>query len=145
MGMHVRIAPIVLAAAAAAVLAAGCGSSVSGGSSSGSTHAAKTTLTGYVVISSDSQTGKPGARVPDVTVGLYLAPIHAGGPIVVDPPQPVMQVKTDRSGTFRFTGLTPGKRYFVFASGAKCYTIGRWAKAGDNVRLTVCTTCVMPL
>jgi hypothetical protein len=146
MGMHVRIARSVLAAAAA-VLVAGCGSSTSGGSGSGpaSTHAVKNAMTGVVVISSDSQTGKPGAREPDVTVGLYLAPIHAGGPIAADPPPPVMQVKTDRNGIFRFTGLKPGKRYYVFASGAKGYTIGRWATAGENVRLTVCTTCVMPL
>ena len=137
---------IVLAAALAAVLAAGCGSASSGSSSGGgSTQPVQGALTGVVVISSDSQTGKPGAREPFVTVGLYLAPIHAGGPIAADPPQPVMQVKTDRDGAFRFTGLKPGKRYFVFASGAKGYTIGRWARAGESVRLTVCTTCVMPL
>ena len=138
---------IVPAAAVAAVLAAGCGGSPTGGSSSGhgSTSAAKGTLTGVVVIQSDTQTGKPGAREPYITVGLYLAPIHSGGPIAADPPQPVKQVKTDGQGVFRFTGLKPGKRYYVFASGAKGYTIGRWAKAGDHVRLNVCTNCVMPL
>jgi hypothetical protein len=143
-GMHVRMLRIVSAAALVAVLAAGCGSSTSTGSGAGSTHQTKGTLSGSVVIASDTQTGK-GAREPNVTVGLYLAPIHAGGPIAADPPRPVMQVQTDRNGTFRFNGLQPGKRYFVFASGAKGYTIGRWAKAGENVRLTVCTTCVMPL
>lgn len=137
---------IVPAAAAAALVLAGCGSASSGTSGPGTTLTApQGALTGVVVISSDSQTGKPGAREPDVTVGLYLAPIHAGGPIAADPPRPIKQVQTDRDGTFRFTGLTPGRRYFVFASGAKGYTTGRWAKAGDNVRLTVCTTCVMPL
>jgi hypothetical protein len=147
MGMHVRIARIVLAAAAASVLVAGCGSSISTSSPTfgSDTLPAAKSLTGVVVISSDSQTGKPGAREPDVTVGLYLAPIHAGGPIEADPPPPVMQVKTDRNGVFHFTGLKPGKRYYVFASGAKGYTIGRWATAGETVRLTVCTTCVMPL
>jgi hypothetical protein len=138
---------IVLAAAGAAFLVAGCGSSTSTSPSTFccDTLPAAKTLTGVVVIASDSQTGKPGAREPDVTVGLYLAPVHAGGPIAADPPPPVMQVKTDRNGAFRFTGLRPGKRYYVFASGAKGYTIGRWAKAGEDVRLTVCTTCVMPL
>ena len=97
------------------------------------------------MIASDTQTGKPGAREPDTTVGLYLAPIHAGGPIAADPPQPIMQVQTARDGTFRFQGLKPGKRYFVFASGAKGYTIGRWARPGDDVRLTVCPDCIMPL
>lgn len=137
----------VLAAAAGAVLLTGCGSSTSTSSPTfgSDTLPAARTLTGVLVIASDSQTGKPGARDPDVTVGLYLAPIHAGGPIAADPPQPIRQVQTDRNGSFRFSGLRPGKRYFVFASGAKGYTIGRWAKAGDHVRLTVCTTCVMPL
>jgi hypothetical protein len=130
-----------------AILAAGCGSSTSTSSQTfgSDTLPAAKTLTGVVVISSDSQTGKPGAREPDVTVGLYLAPIHAGGPIAADPPKPLKQVTTDRSGAFRFTGLKAGKRYFVFASGAKGYTTGRWARPGDQVRLTVCTTCVMPL
>lgn len=136
---------IVPAAAVAALILAGCGSASTGTSAPGSTFPAKRQLIGIVVISSDSQTGKPGAREPDVTVGLYLAPIHAGGPIAADPPQPIKQVTTDRDGAFRFSGLKPGKRYFVFASGAKGYTIGRWAKPGDTVRLTVCTTCVMPL
>jgi hypothetical protein len=146
--MHVRrMTRIALAAAAAALLAAGCGSASSSGSGSGggSTPAAANALTGVVVIASDTHTGTRGARAPDTTVGLYLAPIHAGGPIAADPPQPIMQVQTARDGTFRFTGLTPGKRYFVFASGAKGYTIGHWAKPGDDVRLTVCPDCVMPL
>lgn len=140
---------IVPAAAVAALVLAGCGSSTPKGSatyrpgSSGSQ--AQSALTGVVVIQSDTQTGKPGAREPFVTVGLYLAPIHSGGPIAADPPQPVKQVKTDGQGVFRFTGLQPGKRYYVFASGAKGYTIGRWATAGENVRLNVCTNCVMPL
>ncbi|HEY3765567.1 MAG TPA: hypothetical protein VGL44_10455 [Gaiellales bacterium] len=144
--MHVRAVLKALLAAGVATAIAGCGSSAKGPPAFGSdTLPVAKTLTGVVVIQSDSQTGKPGAREPDVTVGLYLAPIHAGGPIAADPPQPVMQVKTDRQGAFRFAGLKPGKRYYVFASGAKGYTIGRWAKAGEDVRLTVCTTCVMPL
>jgi len=147
MGMHVRRLRIVPAAAVAALFLAGCGSSTPGGASSGhgSTTAARGSLSGVVVIQSDTQTGKPGAREPFITVGLYLAPIHSGGPIAADPPQPVKQVKTDGQGNFRFTGLKPGKRYYVFASGAKGYTIGRWATAGDHVRLNVCTNCVMPL
>jgi hypothetical protein len=145
--MHVRAVLKALLAAGVATAIAGCGSSTPKGSATygPGTPPAQKTLTGVVVIQSDSQTGKPGAREPDVTVGLYLAPIHAGGPIAADPPQPVMQVKTDRQGAFRFAGLKPGKRYYVFASGAKGYTTGRWAKAGEDVRLTVCTTCVMPL
>jgi hypothetical protein len=136
----------VLAAAAAAALAAGCGGSTPSSSPTfgSDTLPAAKALTGVVVIQSDAQTGKDVGE-PHVTVGLYLAPIHSGGPIAVDPPQPVMQVTTDGQGGFRFTGVRPGKRYYVFASGAKGYTIGRWATAGDHVRLTVCTNCVMPL
>jgi hypothetical protein len=147
MGMHVRRLRFVPAAAVAALVLAGCGSSTSSSTqTSGSNPApAAGTLSGVVVIQSDTQTGKPGAREPFITVGLYLAPIHSGGPIAVDPPKPVKQVKTDGQGNFRFSGLKPGKRYYVFASGAKGYTIGRWAKAGDHVRLNVCTNCVMPL
>jgi hypothetical protein len=145
--MHVRAALTALLAAGVATVIAGCGSATPTGSAThgSDTLPAVSTLTGVVVIQSDTQTGKPGARMPDVTVGLYLAPVHAGGPIAADPPRPVKQVKTDGQGAFHFSGLKPGKRYYVFASGAKGYTIGLWAKAGDHVRLTVCTNCVMPL
>ncbi len=146
MGMHVRRLRIVPAAAVAALVHAGCGSftSASSPTSGSDTLPATGALSGMVVIQSDTQTGK-GVGEPHITVGLYLAPIHSGGPIAADPPKPVKQVQTDGQGDFRFTGLRPGKRYYVFASGAKGYTIGRWATAGDHVRLTVCTNCVMPL
>ena len=80
-----------------------------------------------------------------VKVGLYLQPVHAGGPIAADPPQPIATVTTDAHGAFRFTGLRPGKRYFVFAPGARGYSIGHWEQPGQHVRLSACTDCVMPL
>jgi hypothetical protein len=80
-----------------------------------------------------------------VKVGLYLQPVHAGGPIAADPPQPIATVTTDADGAFRFTGLRPGKRYFVFALGARGYSIGHWERPGQHVRLSTCTDCVMPL
>jgi hypothetical protein len=78
-------------------------------------------------------------------VGLYLQPTHAGGPISIDPPKPIVTRVTDGHGAFRFSGLRAGKRYFVFALGAKGYTIGHWERPGQHVRLSACSDCVMPL
>ena len=52
---------------------------------------------------------------------------------------------TGAGGTFTFTGLKAGKRYFVFPMGARGYAMGRWAVPGQPVRLTACSDCAMPL
>ncbi|HEY2788555.1 MAG TPA: SpaA isopeptide-forming pilin-related protein [Gaiellales bacterium] len=141
--MHVRAALTALSAAVVAIALAGCGSApadVSGPAGSAPTRA----ITG-VVVQTDSQHPDGGTPVTGVSVGLYLQPVHAGGPIAADPPQPIATVTTDADGAFRFTGLRPGKRYFVFASGARGYSIGHWEQPGQHVRLSTCTDCVMPL
>ena len=73
------------------------------------------------------------------------AAVHAGGPIIADPPPPIATVTTDAHGHFRFTGLRPGKRYFVFAVGAHGLTIGHWTTPGHRVQLVACRGCAMPL
>jgi hypothetical protein len=143
MGMHVRAALAALSAAVVAIALAGCGSApadVSGPGSSGTAPA----LSGVVMqtVASDPTGGTPAAGVK---VGLYLQPVHSGGPIAADPPQPIATVTTGPDGTFTFTRLKAGKRYYVFPSGARGYAMGRWAVPGQLVHLTACTDCVMPL
>ena len=144
MGMHVRAALTALSAAVVAIALAGCGSAPADVSVSGSSSGATPALSGVVVqtVASDPTGGTPAAGVK---VGLYLQPVHSGGPIAADPPQPIATVTTGGTGAFTFTGLKAGKRYFVFPMGARGYAIGRWAVPGQLVRLTACTDCVMPL
>ena len=141
--MHARTVHIVLAALAAAVLA-GCGSASGGSSSAGRPQARAHAITG-IVVQTTSDNLKGGKAVPGVKVGLYLKQVHAGGPIVADPAQPIRTVLTDGQGGFSFPGLRTGKRYFVFAVGARGYSVGHWLKPGQHVRLVACTDCVMPL
>jgi hypothetical protein len=142
--MHVRAALTALSAAVVAIALAGCGSAPADVSGPGSSSGATPALSGVVVqtVASDPTGGTPAAGVK---VGLYLQPVHSGGPIAADPPQPIATVTTDADGAFRFTGLRSGKRYFVFALGARGYSIGHWERPGQHVRLSTCTDCVMPL
>ena len=148
MGMHVRAALTALSAAVVATALAGCGSAPADVSTSGSGSSAPASptraITG-IVVQTDSHHPHGGTAVAGVKVGLYLQPVHAGGPIAADPPQPIATVTTDAHGAFRFTGVRPGKRYFVFASGARGYSIGHWERPGGHVHLSACTDCVMPL
>jgi hypothetical protein len=149
MGMHVRAALPALVAAGVAIVIAGCGSATPQGSATsghGSSAPGLPTraITG-VVVQTDARHSRPGKAVVGVKVGLYLQAVHAGGPIMADPARPIATVITDGRGAFRFDGLRPGKRYFVFAVGARGYSIGHWTLAGQRVRLVACTDCVMPL
>jgi hypothetical protein len=140
--MHVRAALTALSAAVAALALAGCGSAPADVSGPGSS--ATPALTGVVMqtVASDPTGGTP---VPGVKVGLYLQPVHSGGPIAADPPQPIATVTTDGTGRFTFTGLQAGKHYFVFPMGARGYAMGHWAVPGQSLRLTACSDCAMPL
>ena len=145
MGMHVR-SKTRLALALVAVLAmSACGQATGGGDSSvSSTASVNGAITGTVV-QSDTENAQDGTTLPGVKVGLYLQPVHAGGPIAADPPQPIRVVTTDSQGHFRFAGLHPGTRYFIFAVGAHGMTVGHWRTPGGSVRLVACRTCAMPL
>jgi hypothetical protein len=143
MGMHVRAATAALLAAALAIVFAGCGGAARAGSSGGGATAAAA-VTG-VVVQTDTSHPLGGKAEAGVKVGLYLQPVHAGGPIAADPPQPIATVMTDAKGNFHFTGLEPGKRYYVFAVGAHGYSTGHWTVPGHAVRLVACSDCVMPL
>jgi hypothetical protein len=140
--MHARIVHLALAAASAAVLA-GCGSA--GGSADHSQPPPATHAIKGVVVQTTSDNLNGGKAVSGVKVGLYLKQVHAGGPIAADPAQPIRTVLTNAQGGFTFPGLTAGKRYFVFAVGARGYSVGHWTSPGQRVRLVACTDCVMPL
>jgi len=133
-----------LLAAGVATVIAGCGSASPTGSATSGPGSAARTITG-VVVQTDSHHPHGGTPAAGVKVGLYLQPTHAGGPISIDPPKPIVTGVTDGHGAFRFSGLRAGKRYFVFALGAKGYTIGHWERPGQHVRLSACSDCVMPL
>ena len=141
--MHVRFHATLALALVAALALPACGQASRDGSGS-SGPAAMRSITGTVV-QSDTEKAQGGTTLPGVRVGLYLQPVHAGGPIAADPPQPINVVTTDGQGRFRFAGLRPGRRYFVFAVGAHGMTVGHWATPGGAVRLVACRTCAMPL
>jgi hypothetical protein len=123
----------------------GCGAATGAGSGGGSSAApAERAVTG-VVVQSDTEHTQGGTILPGIRVGLYLQAVHAGGPIMADPPPPIATVTTDAQGHFRFAGLRPGKRYFVFAVGAHGLTIGHWTTPGHSVKLVACRGCAMPL
>jgi hypothetical protein len=147
MGMHVRAVLTALVAAAVTTVIAGCGGASQGGGGTTGTGGGPTGTTAIagVFLQTNSVHPRGGTATGGVAIGLYLRPIRAGGPIAVDPPTPITTTTTDARGNFRFAGLHPGRRYFVFAMGAKGYSIGRWARPGERVRLVACTNCVMPL
>src|SRR5438477_4784386 len=141
--MHVRSNATRALALVAALALSACGQAardVPGPSS----QAASRSITGTVV-QSDTERAQGGTTLPGVKVGLYLQAVHAGGPIAADPPQPIETVTTDAQGHFRFAGLRPGKRYFIFAVGAHGMTVGHWTTPGGSVKLVACRTCAMPL
>ena len=139
--MHVRSKATLALALVAALALSACGQATGGGDSS---VPARGAVTG-VVVQSDTEKAQGGTTLPGVRVGLYLQPVHAGGPIAADPPQPIRVVTTDAQGHFRFAGLHPGKRYFIFAVGAHGMTVGHWTTPGHSVKLVACRTCAMPL
>ena len=141
--MHVRINITLALALVAALALSACGQARGGGDSS--TSPANGSVTGTVVQSSSTEHTQGATMLPGVKVGLYHQAVHAGGPIAADPPQPFATTKTDAQGRFRFAGLRPGKRYFVFAYGAHGMTIGHWVTPGHSVKLVACRDCAMPL
>jgi hypothetical protein len=143
--MHIRTATMLALALVAALALPACGAATGGGSGGGSSVApAGRSVTG-VVVQSDTEHTQGGTILPGIKVGLYLQAVHAGGPIMADPPPPIATVMTDAHGHFRFAGLRPGKRYFVFAVGAHGLTIGHWTTPGHSVKLVSCRDCAMPL
>lgn len=143
--MHVRAATTVLLAAAVTMVIGGCGGAVQSGSSGGGSKTIPAGAVTGVVVVTDTSHPHAGKAEAGVKVGLYLQPVHAGGPIAADPPKPIATVTTSANGEFRFDGLKPGKRYYVFATGAHGYSTGHWTVPGHAVRLVACSDCVMPL
>jgi hypothetical protein len=145
--MHVRTKTTLALALVAALALSACGQAAGGGSGGGGSSLAPANgaVTGVVVQSDSTEHTQGGTLLPGVKVGLYLRPAHAGGPIAADPPRPFATATTDAQGHFRFAGLRPGKRYFVFAYGAHGMTIGHWTTPGHSVKLVACRDCAMPL
>jgi hypothetical protein len=141
--MHVRINIMPALVLVAALALPACGQATGGGDSS--TSLANGSVAGTVVQSDSTEHTQGATLLPGVKVGLYHQAVHAGGPIAADPPQPFATAKTDAQGRFRFAGLRPGKRYFVFAYGAHGMTIGHWVTPGHSVKLVACRDCAMPL
>lgn len=144
--MHVRTNIALALVLVGALALSACGQATGGGSGGGSSAApASGAVTGTVVQSDSTEHTQGATLLPGVKVGLYHQAVHAGGPIAADPPQPFATAKTDAQGRFRFEGLRPGKRYFVFAYGAHGMTVGHWTTPGHPVKLIACRDCAMPL
>ncbi len=97
-----------------------------------------------LVIGHTSQ-GSDRAALTGAVVSLFRQEVSSGGPVRQNPPKPVVTVRTDGAGVFRFRGL-PAGRWFVLAVGQA--GPGRWVRfdpvAGAVVTLVVCTDCPIP-
>ena len=141
--MHLR--PLA-ALIAALLLAAGCGQATGGGSSQAPPPSTpgNVTISG-LLLATTSAHPNGGSPQGGVKIGVYTRPISNGGPVMLDPPDPVATVMTGSDG--RFTVELPGarSRYFVSAIDAHGYAPGRWARPDAPVRLVACTDCAIPL
>ena len=137
---------LTIAALAVLALAAACGQATGGAGSGppGGSTGAGTTVQG-VLLSTDSAHPHGGTPQAGVVIGLYTRPISTAGPIMADPPKPIMTTRTGADGVFVFTVAAARPRYFVAAIDARGYAPGRWVRPSGSVRLTVCTDCPMPL
>ena len=130
---------------AAAVLAAGCGQAGGAGSGPPSGGPPPTGAVSGLVLRHDSAHPSGGTPVAGVRVGLYTRAITTAGPVMMNPPKPVMTTVTDAAGAFAFTPAAARARWFVAAIGAPGYAPGRWVALGGRVTLGVCSDCPVPL
>jgi hypothetical protein len=129
----------------AAVLAAGCGQAGGAGSSPTSGGPPPAGAVSGVVVRHDSAHPAGGMPLAGVRVGLYTRAITTAGPVMLNPPRPVMTTVTDAGGAFAFTPAAARARWFVAAIGAPGYAPGRWVALGGRVTLGVCSDCPIPL
>src|SRR5919108_5755047 len=95
----------LIAALTALAFAAGCGQAAGGGGGSrpsppGSTGAG-TTVQG-VLLRTDSAHPNGGSPEAGIRIGLYTRPISTVGPVMANPPKPIMTTRTESDGTFSF-------------------------------------------
>ena len=135
----------MLGIAAVVVLAAGCGQAGGAGSSPGGTSPPPGGAVSGVVLRHDAAHPAGGMPVAGVRVGLYTRAITTAGPVMMNPPKPVMTTVTDAAGAFAFTPAAARARWFVAAIGAPGYAPGRWVALGGSVTLGVCSDCPVPL
>jgi hypothetical protein len=80
-------------------------------------------------------------------VGAFTVAIYQG-PLLQNPPQPVVTAVTSSDGLFSLRGLDPG-RYFITAVQPGPAVTGTWARItadqGASVLLIACTDCPVPL
>lgn len=124
------------------LLAAGCGGATTATSTSGTL--AANAIAG-VYVRHDSANTRAVTPAVGVQIGLYTRPYSPGGPVMLDPPQPIMTTRTDAQGRFHFTLPDPQRRYFVAALDRMAYGGGHWVRAGSTVTLSGCTDCPRPL
>jgi hypothetical protein len=123
--------------------ASGCGGASGGGSSAPASSLATGTLTGRVVAhpSDDPNQRTAAAGIP---VGVYTKRVRLAGPLTVDPPSPIARTTTGSDGSYRVTGLAPGRYYVTFGKAA-----GTWVRmptsGGATANGVVCTDCPLPL
>ena len=141
--MHVRAATTALLAAAVAVVIAGCGGAGPAGSGRLDSAPAKAAVTG-VVVQTDTSHPHGGKARPGSRWGSTCSPsMPAARSRSIR--LPIATVTTDANGRFRFTGLRPGKRYFVFALGCARLFDGTLDQPGGHVRLVACSDCAIPM
>jgi hypothetical protein len=92
--------------------------------------------------SADPASGTPAAGV---RIGVFTRPYSTAGPVMADPPKPVLVVRTDSQGRFRFALPDPRRRYFVVALDRTAFGGGTWVRDGASVTLRGCTDCPRPL
>jgi|ERR671935_1388171 hypothetical protein len=136
----------LIAALVVLAFAAGCGQAAGGGGGSqppGSTGAGATVA--GVLLGTDSAHPNGGSPEAGIRIGLYTRPITTVGPVMANPPKPIMTTRTGPDGTFTFAVAAQRPRYFVAPIDARGYAPGRWARPGAQVRLVACTDCPVPL
>jgi hypothetical protein len=143
--MHSVRPVLALAAVAAALVVAGCGQTSAGSSGPTGSTPRPTGAVAGVLVSHDSAHPGGGTPVAGVTIGLYTRAITTAGPVMLNPPKPVMTTVTDARGAFSFTPAGARARWFVAPIGASGYAPGRWVALGGDARIDVCTDCPMPL
>jgi hypothetical protein len=92
--------------------------------------------------SADPASVRPAAGV---RIGVFTQSYSTGGPVMADPPKPVLVVRTDARGRFRFRLPDPHRRYFVVALDFTAFGGGTWVREGSRVTLRGCTDCPRPL
>jgi hypothetical protein len=96
---------------------------------------------------SQKSDGSDRAAAGGVRIGAFTTAVSAG-PVMQNPPKPVVTGVTSSDGLFLLKGLRPG-RYFVSSAQAGPVVAGAWVRVsegqGASLLLIDCTDCPVPL